>query len=180
MRAPFLRKKRTFRRRAKKAQFRTPRMTPVPLHRPLTLVGRVAEISTFSLSQSSARAAPTGKHTHVYTASSWVQTWKQNWNSCPFSIFMIKTNFTLFLLKKTTKNLDFRKNIFDNKSMHSYFFSWANPRSRPDLAYSTKICTKNAEISIEKLDPKSKKIAKIKMFLIFFFTILYLKKIFWV
>ena len=93
-------KKQAFRRRAKKARFRTPRMTSIPLHRPLTLVGRVAEISTFSLSQSSARAAPTGKHTHVYTASRWVQNWKQNWNSCPFSIFMIKTSFTLFLLKK--------------------------------------------------------------------------------
>ena len=105
-------KKRTFRRRAKRARFRTPRMTPVPLHRPLTLVGRVAEISTFSLSQSSARAAPTGKHTHVYTASSWVQNWKQNWNSCPFSIFMIKTSFTLFLLKKTTKKSRFSKKYF--------------------------------------------------------------------
>ena len=108
-------KKQAFQRRAKKARFRTPRMTPVPLHRPLTLVGRVAEISTFSLSQSSARAAPTGKHTHVYTASSWVQNWKQNWNSCPFSIFMIKTSFTLFFLKKTTQKSRFSRKTFFQK-----------------------------------------------------------------
>ena len=63
-------KKRTFRRRAKKARFRTPRMTPVPLHRPLTLVGRVVGISTFSFSKSPGVVPPTAKHTHVYTASS--------------------------------------------------------------------------------------------------------------
>ena len=105
-------KKQAFRRRAKKARFRTPRMTPVPLHRPLTLVGRVVGISTFSFSKSPGVVPPTAKHTHVYTASSWVQNWKQNWNSCPFSIFMIKTSFTLFLLKKTTKKSRFSKKYF--------------------------------------------------------------------
>ena len=44
--------------------------------------------------------------------------------------------------------------------MKSYFFSSGGPRSRSDLAYSTENLKENAKNSIEKFDPKSKKIAE--------------------
>ena len=87
-------------------------MTPEPLDRPLTLVDKQNGISTFSFSQSTDRVPLTSKYIHVYNSSSWVQNWKQNWNSCPFSIFMIKTSFTLFFLKKTTQKSRFSIKTF--------------------------------------------------------------------
>ena len=112
LRAPLLRKKQAFRRHAKKARFRPPRMTPVPLHRPLTLVSKQNGISTFSFSQSTDRVPLTSKYIHVYNSSSWVQNWKQNWNSCPFSIFMIKTSFTLFFIKENDPKIEIFEKIF--------------------------------------------------------------------
>ena len=94
-------KKQAFRRRAKKARFRTPRMTPEPLDRPLTLVDKQNGISTFSFSQSTDRVPLTSKYIHVYNSSSWVQNWKQNSKSRRFGKVMIKTSFTLFSIKKT-------------------------------------------------------------------------------
>ena len=94
-------KKQTFRRRAKKPRFRTPRMTPEPLDRPLTLVDKQNGISTFSFSKSTDRVPLTSKYIHVYNSSSWVQNWKQNSKSRRFGKVMIKTSFTLFSIKKT-------------------------------------------------------------------------------
>ena len=115
-------KKQTFLRRAKLARFCEPRMTPEPLDRPLTLVGKQNGISTFSFSKSTDRVPLTSKYIYVYNSSSWVQNWKQNWNSCPFSIFMIKTSFTLFFLKKTTQKSRFSRKIFFQKIDEFFFF----------------------------------------------------------
>ena len=80
------------------------------------LRGRVSGISTFSFSKSPDGVPPTSRHPNVYTASHWVQNWKQNWNCPPFRFFMIETSFTLFFLRKTTKKSKFsprraKKNI---------------------------------------------------------------------
>ena len=86
-----------------------------------------------------------------------------------FRLAMKKIRFLLFLLRKTSEKIAiFEKNTFCKKSMKSYFFSSGGPRSRPDLAYSTEYCIKKAKISIEKLDPKSKKSQKFTVSSIFF------------
>ena len=96
------------------------------------LRGRVSGISTFSFSKSTDAVPPTSRHPNVYTASHWVQNWKQNWNCPPFRFFMIETSFTLSFLRKTTKKSKFsprraKKNIY-NLLVFTCFYLRKNER----------------------------------------------------
>ena len=61
----------------------------------------------------------------------------------------------VFIKENDSKNRDFREKKFCKGSMNSYFFSWGNPRSRPDLVYLTEMIKK---MRFKKSKNASKKI----------------------